>query len=154
MVYLYAGMGVVMLTGIMAIFEMGLSLTGQSLLPMPTDSYVGSDEQRGDSYMMDSFDPAENSNPIASDLKGLEICDALKVNAYVKDYVGTSSRTFLPQGLDGAWGDGCVMEFGAHQILVVPNPFQSSSGLGPYLVVSCTIHDDTSMICPFVASDP
>ena len=39
MVYLYAGMGVVMLTGIMAIFEMGLSLMGQSLLPTPTDQY-------------------------------------------------------------------------------------------------------------------
>ena len=40
MVYLYAGMGVVMLTGIMAIFEMGLSLTGQSLLPIPADPYA------------------------------------------------------------------------------------------------------------------
>ena len=154
MVYLYAGMGVVMLTGIMAIFEMGLSLTGQSLLPIPKDLYAGSDEQRGDSYMMDSFDATKNSNPIASGLKGLEICDALEVNAYVKGYFGTSSRTFVPKGLDGAWGNGCVMEFGSHQILVVSNPSESSSGLGPYLIVSCTIHDDTSMICPFVASDP
>ena len=80
MVYLYAGMGVVMLTGIMAIFEMGLSLTGQSLLPTPTDFYIGSDEQRDDSSMMNSFNSKENSNPIASDLKGLEIWDALKVN--------------------------------------------------------------------------
>ena len=154
MVYLYAGMGVVMLTGIMAIFEMGLSLTGQSLLPMPADLYVGSDEQSDDSYVMDSFDPTKNSNPIASGLKGLEICDALKVNAYVKDYVGTPSRTFLPQGLDSAWDDGCVMEFGSHQILVVPNPSEDSSGFGPYFIVSCTIHDDTSLACPFLASDP
>ena len=158
MVYLYAGMGVVMLTGIMAIFEMGLSLTGQSLLPMPTDLYVGSDEQRGDSYMMDSFDATKNSNPVVSGLKGMDICDALKVNAYVKDRVGTPSGTFLPQGLDSAWDDGCVIEFGSHQILVVPNPSQSSSGLRPYLIVSCTIYDNTStsMICPFVepASDP
>ena len=35
MVYLYAGLGVLMLSGIMAIFEMGLSLTGQSMLPTP-----------------------------------------------------------------------------------------------------------------------
>ena len=34
-VYLYAVMGVVMMTGIMAIFEMSLSLTGQSLLQAP-----------------------------------------------------------------------------------------------------------------------
>ena len=39
MVYFYAVMGVVMMTGIMAIFEMGLSLTGQSLLPTPVDVY-------------------------------------------------------------------------------------------------------------------
>ena len=31
MVYLYAGLGVMMLSGIMAIFEMGLAVTGQSL---------------------------------------------------------------------------------------------------------------------------
>ena len=39
MVYLYAGLGVVMLSGIMAIFEMGLSLMGQSMLPTPPDVY-------------------------------------------------------------------------------------------------------------------
>ena len=39
MVYLYAGLGVVMLSGIMAIFEMGLALTGQTLLPVPPDDY-------------------------------------------------------------------------------------------------------------------
>ena len=39
MVYLYAAMGVVMMTGIMAVLEMGLSLTGQSLLLKPIDSY-------------------------------------------------------------------------------------------------------------------
>ena len=39
MVSLYAAMGVMMLTGIMAIFEMGMSLTGQSLLPNPPEKY-------------------------------------------------------------------------------------------------------------------
>ena len=36
-------MGVVMMTGIMAIFEMGLSLTGQSLLPAPLSDYSAND---------------------------------------------------------------------------------------------------------------
>ena len=44
MIYLYAGLGVVMLSGIMAIFEVGLK-TGQSLLPMPNDTYVGGEEK-------------------------------------------------------------------------------------------------------------
>ena len=39
MVYLYAAMGVMMLTGIIAIFEMGLSITGQSFLSKPEDAY-------------------------------------------------------------------------------------------------------------------
>ena len=40
MVYLYAGLGVAMLAGIMAVFEMGLALTGNSVLPSPQDSYL------------------------------------------------------------------------------------------------------------------
>ena len=40
MVYLYAAMGVVMMTGIMAVLEMGLSLTGQSLLLKPIEGSV------------------------------------------------------------------------------------------------------------------
>ena len=39
MVYLYAGLGIAMLSGIMAIFEMGLAVTGQSLLRPPEDVY-------------------------------------------------------------------------------------------------------------------
>ena len=35
MVYLYAALGVVMMTGIMAVFEMGLSISGQSLILKP-----------------------------------------------------------------------------------------------------------------------
>ena len=38
MVYLYAALGVAMMTGIMAITEMGMSLTGQSLISKPLNS--------------------------------------------------------------------------------------------------------------------
>ena len=46
MTYLYAGLGVAMLAGIMAIFEMGLSLTGQSLINDRTDAYLVSDQAK------------------------------------------------------------------------------------------------------------
>ena len=46
MVYLYAGLGMVMLSGIMAIFEMGLALTGQTLLPVPPDDYLSSQSMK------------------------------------------------------------------------------------------------------------
>ncbi|WP_413441867.1 hypothetical protein [Synechococcus sp. MIT S1220] len=39
MTYLYAGLGIAMLTGIMAIFEMSLSLTGRTLIPAQEDPY-------------------------------------------------------------------------------------------------------------------
>ena len=39
-------MGVVMMTGIMAIFEMGLSLTGQSLLPAPLSGYSANTQNK------------------------------------------------------------------------------------------------------------
>ena len=46
MVYLYAGLGVLMISGIMAIFEMGLSLTGQSMIPTPAGVYLQSAEMK------------------------------------------------------------------------------------------------------------
>ena len=46
MIYLYAGLGVLMISGIMAIFEMGLSLTGQSMLPIPTNAYKQSSDAK------------------------------------------------------------------------------------------------------------
>ena len=156
MVYLYAGMGIVMLTGIMGIFEMGLLLTGDSLLQVPIDPYIGSNEKNRDLNMMKSFkfDPLQNQNPIASGLEGIEICNALEGNTYAEKYVGIPTRTFLPKGLDGAWDDGCVLAYGSHQILVVPTPSKDSSDLGPYLIFSCTDYYKASYVCPFVELDP
>ena len=148
-----------MLSGIMAIFEMGLSLTGQSLLPVPSDTYIGSPEQLKDKSMNNSFDPAINSNPIASSMQGMEICDALEANAYVLSAVGMPTRTFLPNTLSDAWNNGCVVEYGSHQMLVMPSPSDEDSdvydpGLPSYLIVSCTDHDKSSSICPFKKAEP
>ncbi len=143
MVYLYAGMGVVMLTGIMAILEMGLSLTGQSILPMPVDAYGGSAEKAREISMMDSLDS------IASGLEGIDICNALEVNPYVQVHVGSPVRKFLPKTRDLFWDNGCVMDYGSHQVLFMPSPDEE---LGPYLMVSCTEHDKSLLICPFEES--
>ena len=62
MVYLYAGLGVLMLSGIMAIFEMGLSLTGQSMLPTPSDAYLqDSDLKMSDKRLMELLRNPETS---------------------------------------------------------------------------------------------
>ena len=137
MVYLYAGLGVAMLAGIMAIFEMGLALTGRSLLPMPLDTYRGSLEQSLEQELLG------NSSKVKSGSQGEDICDDLS-----KDLPSgqSPSRIFTPNTLDSSWDQGCVMEYSSHQVLVVPD---SSGGSVQYLIFSCTAHDSSSLICPF-----
>ena len=75
MVYLYAVMGVVMMTGIMSIFEMGLSLTGQSLLPAPSIAYSkNSVSASKDAAIMQSLPTQEFDNSVLAS----SLCDALK----------------------------------------------------------------------------
>ena len=68
-------MGVVMMTGIMAIFEMGLSLTRQSLLPAPLSGYSANTQNKAkDALLLQSlFEEDFNESALASDL-----CSALK----------------------------------------------------------------------------
>ena len=68
-------MGVVMMTGIMAIFEMGLSLTGQSLLPAPLSGYSANTQIKAkDALLLQDLSEEDfNESVLASDL-----CSALK----------------------------------------------------------------------------
>jgi hypothetical protein len=74
-VYFYAVMGVVMMTGIMAIFEMGLSLTGQSLLPAPLSGYSANTQNKAkDARLLQKlYEEDFNESALASGL-----CSALK----------------------------------------------------------------------------
>ena len=75
MVYLYAGLGVLMLSGIMAIFEMGLSLTGLSMMPTPADIYLqDSDLKMSDKRLMELL---RNSNAVSQGLANQALCTAL-----------------------------------------------------------------------------
>ena len=136
MVYLYAGMGVVMLTGIMAIFEMGLSLTGQSLLPMPVDQYPGSSEQTTEDILVTA------SKSLSAGLNGINICIELKTLPAVE----APSGEFLPVVRHPDWRDGCVLEFGLHQVLLAPN---RQGGPDPYLVLFCRDSHKNPQVCPF-----
>ena len=81
MVYLYAALGVVMMTGIMAVVEMGLSLTGQSLLLKPDDPYrqdfltkaVGKRDQQ----MLNLLHDSDDLDAIGRSLENAELCDQL-----------------------------------------------------------------------------
>ena len=71
-------MGVVMMTGIMAIFEMGLSLTGQSLLPAPPSGYPQNslnkvkDAQLMKSLSTQAFDDSVLANGLCVALQGVD----------------------------------------------------------------------------------
>lgn len=136
MVYLYAGLGVVMLSGIMAIFEMGLSLMGQSMLPTPPDVYRDSSEmklieQRLLGLLMDR-------DAVAPGLANQALCDSL-LQSYETQYPGesagqTDSRMPIDQG---RWIRSCQFNRGSHRVLIMPpDPGQTQM---TYQLFSCAL---------------
>ena len=136
MVYLYAGLGVVMLSGIMAIFEMGLSLMGQSMLPTPPDVYGESSEikrveKRLIGLLMDR-------DAVAQGLANQPLCDAL-LQSYAAQYPGESagqpdSRMPIDQG---RWIRSCQFNRGSHRVLIMPpDPGQDQMA---YQLFSCAL---------------
>ena len=126
MVYLYAGLGIAMLSGIMAVFEMGLAVTGQSFLSSPVDRYDTGLAKDTDKKFIKSlyggwdeeFDSAESA---------LEPCNNLQEIKEFQDY---------------NWDDGpnnsnsCVTHNGNHRIIVQQNPDSGDEGM-KYRVYSC-----------------
>ena len=146
MVYLYAGLGVVMLSGIMAIFEMGLSLMGQSLLEIPGNNYLGSREQAREKTLFTA------SKSLSTGLTGIDICTALQSSSSNSNVVGDPTGVFKPDPKHPDWKDGCVIEFDAgvntHQILIAPPKGNIND---PYFVLFCRNSDKNSLMCPFEA---
>ena len=148
MVYLYAGLGVAMLTGIMAIFEMGLALTGSSLLPSPPDAY------RADPLMKDSdvtllnylHDPEKEvaGNEKFSDLVSKDgLCAAL-------DFIDNEGWALIglpedPTPLHYYWSEGCyINRENNHRVIVREN---TSS----FQIFSCSLSFSGDR-CPFEPS--
>ena len=126
MVGLYAAMGVMMLTGIMAIFEMGMSLAGQSLLPNAPDKY-DYDMKLLDARLLADISKNAFNNEVNDPLIGL--CSAL--NGIEP---GWSSVT-----RSGYWSGGCQLIKGSHRIIVRKNTYQ---------LFSCALADGESQ-CSF-----
>ena len=138
MVYVYAGLGIAMFSGIMAIFEMGIALTGQSLWPAPADSYFTSGAaDRDRNYLLilnDGWDSQYKENKI-------------QVSCVI-----LNDEKILPQDVvawgDGPWSTSCVAVVGQHRILVEISDAGSSS---PHQLYSCYLDrylDDTEF-CDF-----
>ena len=147
MVYLYAGLGVAMLAGIMAIFEMGLALTGRSLLPSPMDPYASNGEVKAmDQKLMVLL---ANRDAVAAGLLGTSLCEQV-IAAYGDAYVPTGGANPWVQDSampvnTGRWAGSCVMNDGAHHVVVKPD---LTDGADPYQLYSCVLQGGDER-CPF-----
>ena len=124
MVYLYAALGVMMLSGIMAIFEMGLSLTGQSMIPTPPDEYFSGDSSMKDFDIKILGSLADSGFPDLVMSRGL--CNAL-------EEVDDKGWALVSEG---RWASGCQLTRGAHRVIVSENLDNQEM---PYALFSCAL---------------
>lgn len=137
MVYLYAGLGVVMLTGIMAIFEMGLSLTGQSMLPTPPDKYLENAFNDADKKII--LELLINREVYAGVNDGESLCKALR--DFGEDY----GYELTPIS-GGYWKNSCSLNRGSHRALV--KLAGRSDVLTPNQLFSCHLNNNDEL-CSF-----
>jgi hypothetical protein len=137
MAYLYAGLGVAMLAGIMAIFEMGLALTGQSLIPPTVDAYLGDPTVKVvDQKLLRLLkDPGQ----VDAGLEGTVLCKAV-ISAYQSAFP-LDGNTFIEDAtppLSNNWLNACVVNNKSHRILITPDIHDASL---PYQLYSCILGD-------------
>ena len=176
MVYLYAALGVVMMTGIMAVVEMGLSLTGQSFLLKPDDPYrqnlrsdaVGIRDQQ----ILNLLHDQDDLDAVGRSLERAELCEQLlcrsspagaaycrpatnlvPANALANDagerLTGLSQLTrsgVLPPPADSFLANACALQVGMHRLLIQPDPTPEDPQI-PYRLFSCVL--DGSSTCNF-----
>ena len=103
-----------MLTGIMAIFEMGLSLTGQSLLPSLPDPYVSGMKRRDEALLLGMSGDNEEifKNSVSQD----GLCRAL---GNIE-----SGAWELIEEKGSYWDGSCQLSEGSHRIIVKKDTHQ------------------------------
>ena len=147
MISLYAILGMAMLTGIMAIMEMGLSLTGRSLLPLPQNQYLTSTSVKlMDRHLLGLLADTKNESEllIPRDLSGQRLCDSLKdaynnyplnslPNPWIEDSVLMEEYANDPQSF---WRLSCVLNDSSSRHHVLINPDLQT---GSYELFSCVL---------------
>ena len=173
MVYLYAALGVVMMTGIMAVVEMGLSLTSQSLLLKPDDPYRQNlVTKKRDYEMLKLLHNKDDLDAIGRSLDRAELCDQLLCRSSpagaascrlatasepantLADDAGTRLSELAaltrvgvsPPVTDGLFSNSCALQVGMHRLLIQPDPTPEDSRF-PYRLFSCVL--DESSTCNF-----
>jgi len=173
-VYLYAALGVVMMTGIMAVVEMGLSLTGQSLLLKPNNPYqqnlLANGVARRDQKMLGLLqDPAHLAaiDAVVNPAKDLcdKVLDRITIEVDSQCYPGgeyVESQACDDARLLGELIDAddpqveklpntCALEVDAvhHRLLLQRDPDPEDSQI-PYRLFSCVLSDAST--CDFESS--
>ena len=176
MVYLYASLGVLMLTGIMAMFEMAMSFNAQQMqFRPPTDSYSGSTYQQADRDLLRLLVKKDLLLTLSNEgapWSGTALCDQLRcrfnplagedckgANAYDEKMFGSSPLKTYAKSVDtrsdsAELSGACAMASGQHRVLVVPNASHDRLGrVGePYRSYSCVIGEHETE-CPFETKD-
>lgn len=179
MVYFYAALGVVMMTGIMAVVEMGLSLTGQSLLSKPDDPYrqnlVTNAVDKRDQQMLRLLHDEDDLDLIGRSLQSAPLCDQLLCRsspsgtAYCRPATNLVPANVLandagqrfpelaeltragvsPPDADGFLSNACALQVGMHRLLIQPDPNPRDDQI-PYRLFSCVLEGAPS--CSFESS--
>ena len=154
MIYFYAGLGAAMLTGIMLLFEVGLSLTGQSLLE--EQSYFNSYQDRvnsADQLFLRMLTQTSDLRAIGTARYGDDLCQQIlcrikgtgcnagnmKIQLYAP-LKGYSTAVSIPS--IGMWSSSCVLEHqledsgSTHRLLIRPNRERFDLG---YELYSCIL---------------
>ena len=139
-----------MLAATMAMFEFGVSLTGQQgQMSPPRSSYTGgTSEQYSDQLWLKLLNDTQFINVIGRDLASQSLCDQLMCrineldhsrcigkNAYQEGFDELSEfQDTLVDDLSHPFPSACVLNKGDHRVLVVPNQDEPAS---PYGLYSC-----------------
>lgn len=141
MVYLYAALGMMMLSGIMAIFEMGLSLTGQSMLPMPADPYFSDSSMKESDITLLEFLFDQKKLKVWDEVDGVEQEVEKSFSALASDQgLCVALNQIKDEGWslisEGRWANSCQLNRGTHRLIVREDP---ESEQMPYQLFSCVL---------------
>jgi len=134
MTYLYAGLGIAMLTAVMAMFQIAMGLSQQQMVSKPPrDAYLKSVWQSNDQQflrLVKTMDSGWGAGPTLCD-KIRQTIAASSTYSSLSDYgPGLVSPSSHPR-LMGA----CALANGSHRVLIAPTP----AGATGYRLYSCLI---------------
>ena len=160
MVYLYAVMGLVMMAGIMSVFEMGILLKGQAFLLKPDNPYrqslLTNSVGKRDRQMLNMLHNQNDLLAMGLTLQGNNLCNALLCRsslagaAYcsVGNAQASDAESRLPDlnnlmhaktpDVNGPFARACALDVGSHRLLIRPHPAQVGSSI-PYGLFSCVL---------------